>query len=321
MSDTHITANGKDCLSVVANGTEKYRVTTNSKLISVEGRIEYDPGKLIYAKGRIEYDLGSMPSGASWADGYNKYIYVYYGWQFVHIYDDGTYSWGYSPLAMNPVDWGSAKIEAWCLKDGTEINSISDLEQYTSIFDWSSSDDIPTVTLHARWKTGGLADLAAALMEHLCTCSSHGYTQGSGRWGDDSAKCTVDYNGTTYELNSGDRDCSSAVINAWQVALAGTEYGGCLNDATYTGNMSAVFTESGLFSRESTDFDAERGDIYLNEAQHTAMCLGDGQLGEFCINEFNDTIGGEVGDQTGDESHVAAYYSYPWDCILHYTGS
>ena len=65
MSDTHITANGKDCLSVVANGTEKYRVTTNSKLISVEGRIEYDPGKLIYAKGRIEYDLGSMPSGAS----------------------------------------------------------------------------------------------------------------------------------------------------------------------------------------------------------------------------------------------------------------
>lgn len=116
---------------------------------------------------------------------------------------------------MNPVDWGSAKIEAWCLKDGTEINSISDLEQYTSIFDWSSSDDIPTVILYARWKTvGGLADLAATLMEHLCICSSHGYTQGSGRWGDDSVKCTVDYNGTTYELNSGDRDCSSAVINA-----------------------------------------------------------------------------------------------------------
>ena len=308
MSNTHITANGKDCLSVLANGTEKYRVTGNDKLI--------------YAKGRIEYDLGSTPSGASGVYRYNKYIYVYRGWNFVHIYDDGTYSWGESPLDMNPVDWGSAKIEAWCLEDGTEINSVLDLERYTSIFSWSSSDDIPTVTLHARWETvGGLADLAAALMEHLCTCSSHGYTQGSGRWGDDSVKCTVDYNGTTYELNSGDRDCSSAVINAWQVALAGTEYGGCLDGASYTGDMKAAFIGSGLFTWESTDFDAQRGDIYLNEARHTAMCLGDGQLGEFCINEFNETTGGEVGDQTGDESHVAAYYSYPWDGILHYTGS
>ena len=51
---------------------------------------------------------------------------------------------------MNPVDWGSAKIEAWCLEDGTEINSVLDLERYTSIFSWSSSDDIPTVTLYAR---------------------------------------------------------------------------------------------------------------------------------------------------------------------------
>lgn len=63
MSNSHITANGKDCLSVVANGTEKYRVTCNNKLI--------------YAKGRIEYNLGSTaPSGT---DSYSKYIYVYYG--------------------------------------------------------------------------------------------------------------------------------------------------------------------------------------------------------------------------------------------------
>lgn len=51
MNNSHITANGKDCLSVRANGTEKYRVTGNNELI--------------YAKGRIEYNLGSMPSGAS----------------------------------------------------------------------------------------------------------------------------------------------------------------------------------------------------------------------------------------------------------------
>lgn len=66
MSNSHITANGKDCLSVVANGTEKYRVTGN--------------GDLIYAKGRIEYNLGSTtPSGASGTYSYSKYIYVYYG--------------------------------------------------------------------------------------------------------------------------------------------------------------------------------------------------------------------------------------------------
>ena len=34
-------------------------------------------------------------------------------------------------------------------------------------------------------------------------------------------------------------------------------------------------------------------------------------LSEFCINEFGGTYGGKRGDQTGGESRIAAFYSYP----------
>lgn len=69
-------------------------------------------------------------------------------------------------------------------------------------------------------------------------------------------------------------------------------------------------------------FTAQRGDIYLNEANHTAMCQSPNPdlLSEFCLNEFGGVYGGQTGDQTGKESRIAAYYNYPWDGILHYEG-
>ena len=115
----------------------------------------------------------------------------------------------------------------------------------------------------------------------------------------------------------GDRDCSSGVISSYQAA--GLEVG-----ATYTGDMVSGFTDTGLFEVWGMGETAERGDIYLNEASHTAMCLGashgyDDALGEFYLNENGGIVGGEVGDQTGGESRVTAYYDFPWDCILHCT--
>lgn len=165
-----------------------------------------------------------------------------------------------------------------------------------------------------------LANVAATLHHHLCTHDWHGYTQGQ-RWGDGEGVCNVTVDGRTYSVEQGDRDCSSSVIECWRVALEGTSYEGRLNGATYTGNMRSVFVASGLFEWKPMSFIAQRGDIYLNEANHTAMCQTPNPdvLSEFSIAE-NGTIYGKVGDQTGWESHVKAYYDYPWDGILHYNG-
>lgn len=172
-----------------------------------------------------------------------------------------------------------------------------------------------------------LANIAATNMEHLCNCPEHGYSQ-SERWGDSSKGiCQVKCEGHTSNFYKGDRDCSSAIIDAWQEALIGTKYEGKLSGATYTGNMRQVFVNSGLFEWKPMSFNAVRGDIYLNEANHTAMCLDggkDGVYGYDCLGEFalaeTGGIYGKSGDQTGGESVVHGYYNYPWNGILHYNG-
>ena len=156
-------------------------------------------------------------------------------------------------------------------------------------------------------------EVAAQIMEHLCTHNAHGYTQGA-RWGNSKREhITVD--GKAYSFSGGDRDCSSAIISAYQAA-------GLTVNATYTGNMRAAFLATGKFAWKPMSFTAKRGDIYLNEANHTAMCVSDvpDLLSEFCIAETGGIYGVE-GDQTGAESvNRRGYYNYPWDGILHFTG-
>lgn len=167
----------------------------------------------------------------------------------------------------------------------------------------------------------GLANIAATNMEHLCNCSAHGYSQAE-RWGNAAnGSCFVACEGHTSQFYKGDRDCSSAVIDCWQEALIGTAYEGALSGATYTGNMRDVFVGSGLFEWHGMDFTAQRGDIYLNETHHTAMCLSaiPDMLGEFAISETGG-IYGQSGDQTGRESYIHEYYDFPWNGILHYNG-
>lgn len=165
------------------------------------------------------------------------------------------------------------------------------------------------------------ANVAATLMEHLCAHDWHGYDQ-TRRWGDGEGTCTVAVDGRAYEVEQGDRDCSSAVIECWRAALRGTPYEGALDGATYTGNMRAAFVGSGLFEWQPMTYVAQRGDVYLNEGAHTAMCVSavPDMLAEFSINERGGITGGQVGDQTGRESQVHAYYDYPWDGILRYVG-
>ena len=165
------------------------------------------------------------------------------------------------------------------------------------------------------------ANVSAQIMEHLCTCAEHGYSQ-PGRHGT-SGHCNVKTDAGTIKVTKGDRDCSSAVCEAWELALAGTQYDGLITRYNWTGGMREMFVGSGLFSWEPISFNASRGDIYLDEENHTAMCIrNDGAadlLGEFSISETGG-IDGEPGDQTGRESWVHDYYSGSWDGILHYNG-
>ena len=120
-------------------------------------------------------------------------------------------------------------------------------------------------------------------------------------------------------IAGGDRDCSSAIIDAYQCA-------GLDVNASYTGNMRTAFLNTGKFEWwDVNSSSAQRGDIYLNESDHTAMCVDDGSgaygydaLAEFSISETGGIDGAE-GDQTGAESSIHGYYNYPWDLTLHCT--
>ena len=164
-------------------------------------------------------------------------------------------------------------------------------------------------------------EVAMLIMRHLCTHKEHGYTQDMDkRWG--TGLETIDIYGKKYTIKSGDRDCSSAVISAFEAA--GISCGG----ATYTGNMRKCMVGTGNFKWRPMSFIAQAGDVYLNEACHTAMCLSaePDVLMQFSINEKGTATGGKQGDQkqVGDydekygrgESHLRMYYSYPWNGIL-----
>lgn len=158
----------------------------------------------------------------------------------------------------------------------------------------------------------------------MCYDPKFGYTQGSGRWGLGGDQVTWTIDGRKYIINRGDYDCSSSVIKAWQKALEGTPYEGKLDGADSTRDMRSVFVNSGLFEVWDTYTTvAQRGDIYLNDLHHTAMCQSSGNpdtLSEFWLNDLNGIIGGRIGDQTGWESRIINYYNFPWNCTLHYNG-
>ena len=162
----------------------------------------------------------------------------------------------------------------------------------------------------------------AQVMEHLVSHDGgggHGYSQAN-RMGDGTTETICLSDGTTVTIAGGDRDCSSAVVTALRAVGVNT-FG-----ASYTGNMREQLLKTGLFGwRKMGVKSAQRGDIYLNEKCHTAVCVspygsarGD-LLAQFSISEKG-TVSGTKGDQTGRESNIKAYYSYPWDGTLYWLG-
>ena len=165
-------------------------------------------------------------------------------------------------------------------------------------------------------------EVAAQLMEHLVEHEWHGYSQYA-RWGDGEGYCYVSVGEKSFPIEQGDRDCSSAVINCYQVAGIPVKDKG----ASYTGNMKNAFLATGAFKWHSmaggkcTDgYIPDRGDVLLNIQNHTAMMKNRSQIMQFSISETGG-IHGATGDQTGQESNTRPYYDYPWDgcleCIDH----
>lgn len=162
-------------------------------------------------------------------------------------------------------------------------------------------------------------EIAAAIHKRMCEDDRFGYSWDE-RYGNKAETWTI--GGRKYTVKVGDYDCSSSVITAWKLALSHTKYAGALDGATYTGNIRQGFLASGLFEAKPLSFIASPGDLYLNEANHVAMCQTQvpDVLSEFSGNEFGGAHGGERGDQTGGEAHLGPFYSYPWDFIIHYNG-
>lgn len=129
--------------------------------------------------------------------------------------------------------------------------------------------------------------------------SAHGYDQTS-RWGPDY-------------------DCSSFVISAWEQAGVPVRQAG----ASFTGNMKFAFLKCGFRDVENevnlhTGAGLRKGDVLLNEANHTELYIGDGRVVKASINEYGTVTGGRPGDQTGREIYVGGYYNGNWDAVLRF---
>ena len=120
-----------------------------------------------------------------------------------------------------------------------------------------------------------MKEKATAQMEAWAADPATGYDQAN-RWGPDY-------------------DCSSAVIEAWELAGVPVKTRG----ATYTGNMRGVFLRCGFEDvtqsvNLSNGEGLQRGDVLLNIQHHTAMYCGNGMEVEASINENGGVTGGET---------------------------
>lgn len=140
---------------------------------------------------------------------------------------------------------------------------------------------------------GQVIDKAVAWAVDIANDNSHGYSQ-TVRWG------------PSY-------DCSSLVISAYD--QAGIPVG--QNGATYTGNMYSVFTACGFRDVTNsivlaTGKGCKKGDVLLNHASHTALCVNESQVVHARSSEGTT----DTADNSGNEIRVQSYWNYPWDCVL-----
>ena len=249
--------------------------------------------------------FGDKAGVYSWQWGFEKHVKAGSRWICAYGTNNGKRQDAYKP---------TISMDGWQF---TSKAILSGIRGYVDMSEWYADfAGAQPIEIKPHRRVVTKKEVAALIMRHLCTHNAHGYTQDmQGRQGTDVE--TIDIYGVPYKIRGGDRDCSSAVISAYE--SAGISCGG----ATYTGNMRKCMTGTGNFAWRSMNFTAQMGDAYLNEKNHTAMCLSaePDVLMEFSINEKGTALGGKIGDQTqkddySGESHLAKYYDYPWNGIL-----
>lgn len=215
--------------------------------------------------------------------------------------------------------------------DGTRYHKDGEVDKPGRIdLDWASDAFVRRIESGGGDVTRRMIDVAneaAEIHAFMCTDPRFGYSQDP-RWGGDYNNGEVatftSKAGYTYRIPCGSYDCSSSSTMAWKLAFTYTKHAGCLGDNPYecTSTMRATFCKTGLFMASLTF--AKRGDLYLNEGHHVAMCQ-DGSpdndiLSEFNMDENRRATGGRAGDQTGGESVIRGYYDDHWNTVLHYIG-
>ena len=248
--------------------------------------------------------FGDKAGVYSWQWGFDKHVKAGRRWICAYGTNNGKRQDAYKP---------TISMDGWQF---TSKAILSGIRGYVDMSEWYADfSGAQPIEIKPHRRVVTKKEVAALIMRHLCTHNAHGYTQDmQGRQGTDVE--TIDIYGVPYKIRGGDRDCSSAVISAYEAA--GISCGG----ATYTGNMRKCMVGTGNFVWRSMNFTAQMGDTYLNEKSHTAMCLSaePDVLMEFSINEKGTALGGKTGDQkqSGEydetygrgEAHLASYYDF-----------
>src|SRR5262249_38221783 len=111
----------------------------------------------------------------------------------------------------------------------------------------------------------------------------------------------------------GETDCSALVILTCEQTglLPGNNIRKSIG-ATFTGNMRANFRDRGW--KVLSDLPVSQlqpGDVLLNDADHTAMYVGNGQLAQASIGEHGLVAGGAAGGHTRGGDPLPPHYHLP----------
>ena len=75
-------------------------------------------------------------------------------------------------------------------------------------------------------------EAAAAIHKFMCENPAFGYDQAS-RWFESGKTIPFEYQGIVFHIPTGDGDCVSSCMKAWQIALEPTPYAGALGHDGY----------------------------------------------------------------------------------------